>query len=140
VSTSRAITRYALSKTIELRGFQREAARLVSEISRLKDRITQVTQLEASYREHLNMPNLSVMEYRSVIDIFKRLGERKSIDEARLELLVNEQIHIAKLLVQKKQHIEKLEDEAQKLKRQDDILRQNKAEQMMPARRPAHGT
>jgi len=139
VTNSRSVARYTLSKTIELRGFQREAARLVSEIKRLEERIAQVISLEESYRQHLAMPNLSVMEYRSVIDIFRKLGERKTIDEARLELLVNERIHITQMLAQKQQHINKLEDEVQKLRKNEQNERDARAERLIPARRNSNG-
>jgi DNA repair exonuclease SbcCD ATPase subunit len=139
VTNSRSVARYTLSKTIELRGFQREAARLVSEIKRLEERIAQVKSLEESYRQHLAMPNLSVMEYRSVIDIFRKLGERKTIDEARLELLVNERIHITQMLAQKQQHINKLEDEVQKLRKNEQNERDARAERLIPARRNSNG-
>lgn len=139
MTNSRSVARYTLSKTIELRGFQREAARLVSEIKRLEERIAQVISLEESYRQHLAMPNLSVMEYRSVIDIFRKLGERKTIDEARLELLVNERIHITQMLAQKQQHINKLEDEVQKLRKNEQNERDARAERLIPARRNSNG-
>jgi len=139
VTNSRSVARYTLSKTIELRGFQREAARLVSEIKRLEERIAQVISLEESYRQHLAMPNLSVMEYRSVIDIFRKLGERKTIDESRLELLVNERIHITQMLAQKQQHINKLEDEVQKLRKNEQNERDARAERLIPARRNSNG-
>lgn len=139
MTNSRSVARYTLSKTIELRGFQREAARLVSEIKRLEERIAQVISLEESYRQHLAMPNLSVMEYRSVIDIFRKLGERKTIDESRLELLVNERIHITQMLAQKQQHINKLEDEVQKLRKNEQNERDARAERLIPARRNSNG-
>jgi uncharacterized protein YlxW (UPF0749 family) len=139
VTNARAIARYALSKTIELRRFQQEMARLISEITRLEERIAQVQSLEESYRQHLAMPNLSVMEYRSVIDIFRRLGERKSIDEARLELLVNERMHISKTLAEKQQHIKKLEDEVEKLRKHEQNERDIRAERLIPARRNSNG-
>jgi uncharacterized protein YlxW (UPF0749 family) len=85
------------------------------------------------------MPNLSVMEYRSVIDIFRKLGERKTIDEARLELLVNERIHITQMLAQKQQHINKLEDEVQKLRKNEQNERDARAERLIPARRNSNG-
>ncbi len=135
MSRSRIINRFALSKTIQLLGFKREAARLNEEVMRLRERIEQVQGLERSYREHLALPSLSMLEYRSVMDISRRLGERKTIDQARLELLDVERVHLAKLLAGKQQQIDLLDDEAKRAKQTERQEKEDRQELLMPARR-----
>ncbi len=130
------ITLYTLSRTIKMNEIRREAMRLQTEITRLDQRLEQVGMLEGGYREHLRMPDLSVVEYRGVNDIVGRLNERRQVDTARRDVLDTERVRIAGMLAERKRQIEKLEEEALRARSEEAAEREAIREALMPTRRP----
>lgn len=102
---------YALSRTIQLNEIRREIARLHDEIARIDQRLEQVAMLERGYRDHLRLPELSIIEYRGAADIVARLHERRQVDDNRRDVLETERVRIAGMIVERKRRIEKLEEE-----------------------------
>ncbi len=135
MSRARKFELIALKHTITLQAYRREATRLYEEIARLDARIAQITELDQGYREQLKEPSLHIMEYRDVLQIIGRLNERKGIDVARNEILSAERKRLTEILAQKKQQIEKLEESANIIRKEERIERERRAEALVPARR-----
>ena len=135
MSRARKYELIALKHTIALQTYRREAARLFEEIARLDARIAQITELNLGYRKQLTEPNLHITEYRDVLQIISRLSERREIDVARNEILGAERKRLIKILAEKKQQIEKLEDSALQIKKEEQTERVSRAEALIPARR-----
>jgi len=135
MSRARKYELMALKHTIALQTYRREAARLFDEIARLDARIAQITELDLGYRKQLTEPNLHITEYRDVLQIISRLSERREIDVARNEILGAERKRLIKILAEKKQQIEKLEDSALQIKKEEQAERVSRAEALIPARR-----
>ena len=135
MSRARKYELIALKHTIALQTYRREAARLFEEIARLDARIAQITELNLGYRKQLTEPNLHITEYRDVLQIISRLSERREIDVARNEILGAERKRLIKILAEKKQQIEKLEDSALQIKKEEQAERVSRAEALIPARR-----
>ena len=125
----------ALKKTIALQVHRREAARLFEEIARLETRIVQITDLDLGYREQLALPNMHVTEYRDVLQIIGKLRERGDIDKARSEILNVERVRLRALLAEKKRHIDKLEETAKQVKREERYALEERLARLAPARR-----
>jgi DNA repair exonuclease SbcCD ATPase subunit len=135
MSTSRTVKLYALTKTIKLQQYRREAAKLFGEIDRINKRLVQLVELRQGYADHLGLPELTPMEVRGALHIAGMLDERKSVDEARRDLLEGERSRLANLLIEKKREIEKLEEEELRLKRLERQERQERQDALMPTRR-----
>ena len=135
MSRARKYELIALKHTIALQTYRREAARLFEEIARLDARIAQITELELGYRKQLTEPNLHITEYRDVLQIISRLSERREIDVARNEILGAERKRLIKILAEKKQQIDKIEDSALQIKKEEQLEREIRAEALNPARR-----
>ena len=135
MSRSRIMELMALKKTIALQVHRREAARLFEEIARLETRIVQITDLDLGYREQLALPNMHVTEYRDVLQIIGKLRERGDIDKARSEILNVERVRLRALLAEKKRHIDKLEETAKQVKREERYALEERLARLAPARR-----
>jgi hypothetical protein len=135
MSRARKYELMALKHTIALQTYRREASRLFDEIARLDARIAQITQLDLGYREQLAEPNLRITEYRDVIQIISRLSERREIDVARNEILGAERKRLITILAEKKQQIEKIEETALQIKKEERLEREKRSEALIPARR-----
>jgi len=135
MSRARKYELMALKHTIALQTYRREATRLFDEIARLDARIAQITELDLGYRKQLTEPNLHITEYRDVLQIISRLSERREIDVARNEILGAERKRLIKILAEKKQQVEKLEDSALQIKKEEQAERESRAEALIPARR-----
>ena len=135
MSRARKYELIALKHTIALQTYRREAARLFEEIARLDARIAQITELDLGYRKQLTEPNLHITEYRDVLQIISRLSERREIDVARNEILGAERKRLIKILAEKKQQIEKLDDSALQIKKEEQSERESRADALIPARR-----
>ena len=135
MSRARKYELMALKHTIALQTYRREASRLFDEIARLDARIAQITQLDLGYREQLAEPNLRITEYRDVIQIISRLSERREIDVARNEILGAERNRLITILAEKKQQIEKIEETALQIKKEERLEREKRSEALIPARR-----
>jgi len=135
MSRARKFELMALKHTIALQAFRREATRLFEEIARLDSRIAQITELDLGYREQLTEPNMHVTEYRDVLQIIARLNERREIDLARNEILGAERKRLIVILAEKKQQIEKLEESAIVIRKEERTEREQRAEALVPARR-----
>jgi hypothetical protein len=135
MSRARKYELIALKHTIALQNYRREATRLFEEIARLDARIAQITELDLGYRKQLAEPNLHISEYRDVLQIISRLSERREIDVARNEILGVERKRLITILAEKKQQIEKIEESALQIKKEEQMERDNRAEALIPARR-----
>ena len=135
MSRARKFELIALKHTIALQAYRREATRLYEEIARLDARIAQISELDLGYRDQLAEPNLHIMEYRDVLQIISRLNERRAIDVARNEILGAERKRLTTILAQKKQQIEKLEETATMIRKEELAEREQRAEALVPARR-----
>lgn len=131
----RALAIVALKRKIALNEIKREAARLAEEIERLDTRLTQVSELQAAYRDHLALPNMSPTELRSTVQILNRLNERRDVDGARREILETERVRLAGMLAERKRQIDKLEDEEQAARRAERAEKEARREALMPMRR-----
>jgi hypothetical protein len=135
MSRARKYELMALKHTITLQAYRREASRLFEEIARLDARIAQITELDQGYRQQLTEPNLHITEYRDVLQIMARLSERRQIDVARNEILGAERKRLVTILAEKKQQIEKLDESALQIKKEERADRDKRAEALIPARR-----
>ena len=135
MSRARKFELVALKHSIALQAYRREASRLFEEIARLDARIAQINELDLGYREQLAQPSLLVTEYRDVLQIISRLNERRQIDIARNEILGAESKRLTSILAQKKQQIEKLEESALIIRKDERHEREQRAEALVPARR-----
>lgn len=135
MSRARKYELMALKHTIALQTYRREASRLFEEIARLDARIAQITELDLGYRQQLAEPNLHITEYRDVIQIMSRLSERREIDVARNEILGAERKRLITILAEKKQQIEKIEETALQIKKEERLEREKRSEALIPARR-----
>lgn len=135
MSRARKFELIALKHTIALQAYRREASRLFEEIARLDTRIAQITELDLGYREQLAEPNMLITEYRDVLQIITRLHERREIDVARNEILGAERKRLTAILAEKKQQIEKLQESAVLIRREERAEREQLAEALVPARR-----
>lgn len=135
MSRARKFELIALKHTIALQAYRREASRLFEEIARLDTRIAQITELDLGYREQLAEPNMLITEYRDVLQIITRLHERREIDVARNEILGAERKRLTAILAEKKQQIEKLQESAVLIRREERAEREQRAEALVPARR-----
>ncbi len=135
MNRARTLKLIALKHTIELQAYRREAGRLNDELTRLKNRRTQINDLEVGYREHLALPDLRVPEYRDVMQIIGRLRERRDIDDARRDILSVEQVRLSEILAKKQRQIERLEQEAIEVLRTERYALEERLESLNPARR-----
>jgi hypothetical protein len=135
VTRARALAVVALKRKIALNAVRREASRLAEEIQRLESRLAQVAELSASYREHLAMPGLNPMEFRSTVQILARLNERKEVDGARREILDVERVRLAGMLAECKRQIDRLQEEELAARRAERLEKEARREALMPARR-----
>ena len=135
MSRARKFELIALKHTIALQAYRREASRLFEEIARLDARIAQIRELDLGYREQLAVPNLHVTEYRDVLQIISRLNERREIDVTRNELLGVERNRLITVLAEKKRQIEKLEESAVQVRKEERREREDRAAALVPARR-----
>jgi len=135
MSRARKFELIALKHTIALQAYRREASRLFEEIARLDARIAQIRELDFGYREQLAVPNLHVTEYRDVLQIISRLNERREIDVTRNEILGVERSRLITVLAEKKRQIEKLEEWAVQVRKEERREREDRAAALVPARR-----
>lgn len=135
MSRARKFELIALKHTIALQAYRREASRLFEEIARLDARIAQIKELDLGYREQLAAPNLHVTEYRDVLQIISRLNERREIDVTRNEILGVERNRLITVLAEKKRQIEKLEESAVQVRKEERQEREDRAAALVPARR-----
>jgi hypothetical protein len=135
MSRARKFELIALKHTIALQAYRREASRLFEEIARLDARIAQIKELDLGYREQLAVPNLHMTEYRDVLQIIARLNERREIDVTRNEILGVERNRLITVLADKKRQIEKLEESANQVRKDERQEREDRAAALVPARR-----
>ena len=135
MSRARKFELIALKHTIALQAYRREASRLFEEIARLDARIAQIKELDLGYREQLAVPNLHMTEYRDVLQIISRLNERREIDVTRNEILGVERNRLITVLAEKKRQIEKLEESAVQVRKEERREREDRAAALVPARR-----
>jgi len=135
MSRARKFDLIALKHTIALQAYRREASRLFEEIARLDARIAQITTLDLGYREQIAGPNLHMTEYRDVLQIMTRLHQRREIDVTRNEILSVERNRLIKVLAEKKRQIEKLEESAVEVRKEELREREDRAAALVPARR-----
>ncbi len=135
MSRARKFDLIALKHTIALQAYRREASRLFEEIARLDARIAQITTLDLGYREQIAGPNLHMTEYRDVLQIMNRLHQRREIDVTRNEILSVERNRLIKVLAEKKRQIEKLEESAVEVRKEELREREDRAAALVPARR-----
>jgi hypothetical protein len=135
MSRARILELMAMKETIQLQAYRKEATRLFEEIDRLVKRRAQIDDLEQGYREHLATPQLRAQEYRDVLQLIALLRERREVDAARREILDAERERLTKILSEKKRQIERLQEEAKRIKI---LLRQELEDRqatLLPARR-----
>ena len=135
MSRARKFDLIALKHTIALQAYRREASRLFEEIARLDARIAQIIELDLGYREQLAIPDLHMTEYRDVLQIMNRLQQRREIDVTRNEILSVERNRLIKVLAEKKRQIEKLEESAVEVRKEERREREDRAAALVPARR-----
>ena len=135
MSGARKFDLIALKHTIALQAYRREASRLFEEIARLDARIAQIKELDLGYREQLAIPDLHMTEYRDVLQIMTRLQQRREIDVTRNEILSVERNRLIKVLAEKKRQIEKLEESAVEVRKEERREREDRAAALVPARR-----
>jgi hypothetical protein len=135
MSRVRILELMAMKETIQLQAYTKEATRLFEEIDRLVKRRAQIDDLEQGYRDHLATPQLRAQEYRDVLQLIALLRERREVDGARREILDAERDRLTKILGEKKRQIDRLQEEAKRLK----ILARHEFEErqasLLPARR-----
>ena len=135
MSDSRITRLAALKRKVEYRKWQMETGRLVSEIQRLDDRISQVEALKSIYQNHLTKPSLTARELIGIRIINMHLNDRRDLDQNRLELLAQERQRLMAMLAAKKREVDMLEDETKRLKRNEAEEKLEKLQALMPARR-----
>ena len=135
MSGARKFDLIALKHTIALQAYRREASRLFEEIARLDARIAQIKELDLGYREQLAIPDLHMTEYRDVLQIMTRLQQRREIDVTRNEILSVERNRLIQVLAEKKRQIEKLEESAVEVRKEERREREDRAAALVPARR-----
>ena len=135
MSRARKFDLIALKHTIALQAYRREASRLFEEIARLDARIAQIKELDLGYREQLAIPDLHMTEYRDVLQIMNRLQQRREIDVTRNEILSVERNRLIQVLAEKKRQIEKLEESAVEVRKEERREREDRAAALVPARR-----
>jgi hypothetical protein len=135
MSRARKFDLIALKHTIALQAYRREASRLFEEIARLDARIAQIIELDLGYREQLAIPDLHMTEYRDVLQIMNRLQQRREIDVTRNEILSVERNRLIQVLAEKKRQIEKLEESAVEVRKEERREREDRAAALVPARR-----
>ena len=135
MSRARKFDLIALKHTIALQAYRREASRLFVEIARLDARIAQIIELDLGYREQLAIPDLHMTEYRDVLQIMNRLQQRREIDVTRNEILSVERNRLIQVLAEKKRQIEKLEESAVEVRKEERREREDRAAALVPARR-----
>jgi hypothetical protein len=135
MSRSRILELMAMKETIQLQAYRKEATRLFEEIDRLVKRRAQIDDLEQGYREHLATPELRAQEYRDVLQLIALLRERREVDAARREILDAERDRLSKILGEKKRQIERLQDEAKRLKMLSRQEFEDRQATLLPARR-----
>lgn len=135
MSDSRITRLAALKRKVEYRKWQMETGRLVSEIQRLDDRISQVEALKSIYQNHLTKPSLTARELIGIRIINMHLNDRRDLDQNRLTLLAEERQRLMAMLAAKKREVDMLEDETKRLKRNEAEEKLEKLQALMPARR-----
>ena len=135
MSDSRITRLAALKRKVEYRKWQMETGRLVSEIQRLDDRISQVEALKSIYQSHLTKPSLTARELIGIRIINMHLNDRRDLDQSRLTLLAEERQRLMAMLAAKKREVDMLEDETKRLKRNEAEEKLEKLQALMPARR-----
>lgn len=135
MSDSRITRLAALKRKVEYRKWQMETGRLISEIQRLDDRISQVEALKSIYQNHLTKPSLTARELIGIRIINMHLNDRRDLDQNRLELLAEERRRLMTMLAAKKREVDMLEDETKRLKRNEAEEKLEKLQALMPARR-----
>jgi hypothetical protein len=135
MSRARTYQLIATKHQIALNGYRREAGKLLDELKRLDERITQIGELSSSYREHLALPALKSTEARDVLHIMGQLHQRRELDQARGDILRVERNRLSAILAEKKRQIERLEDAAKDVRKQERLEREERQELLMPARR-----
>ena len=135
MSDSRITRLAALKRKVEYRKWQMETGRLISEIQRLDDRISQVESLKSIYQSHLTKPSLTARELIGIRIINMHLNDRRDLDQSRLTLLAEERQRLMAMLAAKKREVDMLEDETKRLKRNEAEEKLEKLQALMPARR-----
>lgn len=135
MSDSRITRLAALKRKVEYRKWQMETGRLISEIQRLDDRISQVEALKSIYQNHLTKPSLTARELIGIRIINMHLNDRRDLDQNRLTLLAEERQRLMAMLAAKKREVDMLEDETKRLKRNEAEEKLEKLQALMPARR-----
>jgi hypothetical protein len=135
MSRARILELMAMKETIQLQAYRKEATRLFEEIDRLVKRRAQIDDLEQGYREHLAMPGLRAQEYRDVLQLIALLRERREVDAARREILDAERDRLTKILSEKKRQIERLQEEAKRIKILSRQELEDRQATLLPARR-----
>jgi hypothetical protein len=135
MSDSRITRLAALKRKVEYRKWQMEAGRLISEIQRLDDRISQVEALKSIYQSHLTKPSLTARELIGIRIINMHLNDRRDLDQSRLTLLAEERQRLMAMLAAKQREVDMLEDETKRLKRNETEEKLEKLQALMPARR-----
>ncbi len=135
MSSARITGLAALKRKVEYRKWQMETGRLISEIQRLDDRISQVDALKNIYQDHLTKPALTARELIGIRIINMHLNERQDLDKSRLELLADERKRLLAMLAAKKGEVDMLEGEAKRLKRREAEEKLEKFQSLLPARR-----
>lgn len=135
MSVSRITRLAALKRKVEYRKWQMETGRLVSEIQRLDDRISQVEALKSIYQSHLTNPSLTARELIGIRIINMHLNDRRDLDQSRLTLLAEERQRLMAMLAAKKREVDMLEDETKRLKRNEAEEKLEKIQALIPTRR-----
>ncbi|MBM3635862.1 MAG: hypothetical protein FJX04_01965 [Alphaproteobacteria bacterium] len=135
MSVSRITRLAALKRKVEYRKWQMETGRLVSEIQRLDDRISQVEALKSIYQSHLTNPSLTARELIGIRIINMHLNDRRDLDQSRLTLLAEERQRLMAMLAAKKREVDMLEDETKRLKRNEAEEKLEKIQALIPTHR-----
>jgi hypothetical protein len=135
MSSARITGLAALKRKVEYRKWQMETGRLISEIRRLDDRMSQVSALKDIYQDHLTKPALTARELIGIRIINMHLNERQDLDKSRLEVLAEERQRLLAMLAAKKREVDTLEDETKRLKSREAEEKLEKLQALMPARR-----
>jgi len=135
MSVSRITRLAALRRKVEYRKWQMETGRLVSEIQRLDDRISQVEALKSIYQSHLTNPSLTARELIGIRIINMHLNDRRDLDQSRLTLLAEERQRLMAMLAAKKREVDMLEDETKRLKRNEAEEKLEKIQALIPTHR-----
>lgn len=135
MSTAHITRLAALKRKVEYRKWQVETGRLIAEIQRLDERISQVDALKHIYQDHLSKPALTARELIGIRIINMHLNDRQDLDKNRLEVLAEERLRLMGMLAAKKREVDMLEDETKRLKSREAEEKLEKFQALLPARR-----